>query len=105
MRWEVKALAGPMLWAVLFAAVYALHGAGCAWNWPAVETVFGSLHRTAMAAVWLTGLLLHAVIMAVVPKGQGRETYLCRMGAIIGLVASLITLAPIVVVSSCGSQL
>lgn len=102
MRWLAGLLAGPVLWAVLFAAVYALHGVGCAWGWTEVATPFGSLHVVVMAAVWLTGLALHLGIVAVAPNGRARAAHLQRMGAWIGLVASGLTLLPILLLSTCG---
>lgn len=102
MRWAVWMLAGPVLWAVLFAAVYALHGIGCARGWPAVSTMLGSLHIVAMATVWLAGLALHVAILWKTPQGLAREVRLQRYGAWIGLVASTLTLLPILLTSTCG---
>ncbi|RGP37457.1 hypothetical protein [Pseudotabrizicola alkalilacus] len=102
MRWVVGMMAGPVLWAVLFAAVYALHGIGCAWGWTGVAAPFGSLHIVAMAGVWLAGLVLHVGILAAAPKGPAREARLHRMGAWIGLVASGLTLLPVLLTSTCG---
>lgn len=103
MGWVVRMLAGPMLWAVLFAAVYALHGTGCALGWPAVATPFGPVHRVVMVALWLAGLGLHVALLATAPEGKGRERFLIRAGAWIGLVSSGISLAPVVLVSTCGA--
>ncbi|MFN4154333.1 MAG: hypothetical protein ACK4HF_06730 [Paracoccaceae bacterium] len=102
MRWVAGMLAGPVLWAVLFAAVYALHGIGCARGWVGVATLFGTLHLVAMAGVWLAGLALHLVILWLAPQGQAREARLQRLGAWIGLVASGLTLLPILLTSTCG---
>lgn len=99
MRWVAWMLAGPMLWALLFAVVYALHGVGCARGWPDMATPLGSLHVVAMAAIWLTGLALHLVILLIVSK---RGEKLSVTGAWIGLVASLLSLSPIILVSSCS---
>ncbi|MDR7124247.1 hypothetical protein [Pseudotabrizicola sp. 4114] len=102
MRWVAGMLAGPVLWAVLFAAVYALHGIGCARGWTGVATPLGSLHIVAMAGVWLAGLALHVGILATAPMGPAREARLYRMGAWIGLVASALTLLPVLLTSTCG---
>lgn len=96
-----RMLAGPMLWAALFSAVYALHGAGCALGWPAIATPLGPLHPAAMIAVWLAGLALHSILMVSLPTGPARAQRLPRMGAWIGLVASTVSLAPVVVLSTC----
>jgi hypothetical protein len=102
MRWAVWMLAGPVLWAGLFAAVYALHGLGCAWGWVSVATALGSLHIVAMSAVWLAGLVLHGLILWRIPYGSSREVRLQRYGAWIGMVASGLTLLPILLTSTCG---
>lgn len=101
MRWLATLLAGPTLWATLFAATYALHGIGCAQGWVSVDTPFGNLHRTALAALWLTGIALHIGIVGVAPKGNTLEDRLPRLGAWIGLIATVATLLPILLVSSC----
>jgi len=96
-----RMLAGPMLWAALFSAVYALHGLGCARGWPAVATPIGPLHPALIVAVWLVGLALHGMLLALFPAGPAREQRLPRLGAWTGLVASVVTLSPVVLVSSC----
>lgn len=102
MRWAMGMLAGPTLWAVLFVVVYALHGIGCAWGWPSVSFGPTSLQIAAMMGAWFAGLVLHLVLLWQMPKGHDREARLQRAGAWIGLVASGVTLLPIVVTSSCG---
>ena len=103
MRWVAMMLLGPTLWAIHFAAVYALHGLGCAWGWQDIATPVGTLHQTALTLGWLTGLGMHAVVVALAPRGRQREQYLPRMGAWIGLIASFVTLAPILFATSCGT--
>ncbi|MFN3936690.1 MAG: hypothetical protein ACK4KW_03830 [Gemmobacter sp.] len=102
MRWIWLALAGPMLWAVVFSAVYALHGTGCALGWTGVQTPVGNLHRSAMLAVWLAGLVLHAGLFRLMPAGRGRAAFVARTGAWIGLASSVFTLFPVAVTTSCG---
>ncbi|MBL4917001.1 hypothetical protein [Szabonella alba] len=102
MGWLFRVLAGPMLWAILFAAVYALHGIGCARGWPAIATPLGNLHLVAMALLWLTGLALHVLILLRLPQGTARAEHLPRLGAGIGLVATLLTLSPVILISTCG---
>ncbi|MDO9527051.1 MAG: hypothetical protein Q7J57_16180 [Gemmobacter sp.] len=101
MLWAVHALLGPSLWAILFAAVYALHGIGCARGWPAVDTGIGSLHIVVMSAVWLTGLALHIGLVLCAPSGRAHNERLVLLGAWIGLVASLVTLSPIIYATTC----
>jgi len=102
MRWVMLTLAGPTLWAVLFSAVYALHGTGCARGWNSIDTGPGTLHMTAMTGLWLFGLLLHLGLLMTLPGGSLRQQRLPRLGAWIGLIASLMTLAPILLTSTCG---
>ena len=94
-------LAGPMIWAVTFSLVYALHGAGCAWGWPEVDVGFLSLHRLAMLAAWGAGLLVGAGLVVALPRRAAFRDWLPRACAWVGLVATFFTLLPIVVTSSC----
>ncbi len=103
MRWLGWTLASPILWAALFSAVYALHGIGCAQGWTVVATPLGPLHQVAMVILWLGGLILHALILLRLRGGGAARTdRLPRMGAWIGFVASLVTLSPLVLISTCG---
>lgn len=101
MRWLAAFSAPLILWAGLFSAVYALHGLGCARGWPAVSTPFGSLHGVAMVAVWLGGLAVHLVLLRTAPTGPGLEHRLLRMTGWIGVCASLLTLWPVVTLTTC----
>lgn len=101
MIWLARVLAGPVLWAVLFSAVYALHGAGCHLGWTARPVWFTDLHHLAMWATWLSGLGLHALLVVTMPAGQGRSRAIIVATSWIGLVASLFTLFPVLVISTC----
>jgi hypothetical protein len=100
-RFLTLILAGPMIWAVTFSLVYALHGAGCAWGWPEAEFGPLSLHRLAMLAAWGAGLLVCASLLAALPRGPGLRHWLPRACTWIGLGATLFTLFPVVVATSC----
>lgn len=103
MTWVARMLAGPGLWAVLFCAVYGLHGLGCAWDWPARQTPLGPLHPLGMIALWLAGLAVHgALIVLNGPRGDGTQAGLIRAGNWIGAVASAVTLFPVIAASTCG---
>ncbi|WEF25197.1 hypothetical protein [Paracoccus sp. S3-43] len=103
MVWVARMLAGPLLWGALFSAVYALHGLGCAWDWPARATPAGPLHPLAMILAWLAGLALHgALILWNRAEGSARQALLVRAGNWIGAVASAATLFPVIVLSTCG---
>lgn len=101
MMWLARALAGPVLWAVLFSAVYALHGAGCALGWHQRPAPVADWHHLAMWGVWILGLALHVLLIRILPEGEGRRRRLIVYGAWIGLVSSVYTLFPVVVTSSC----
>ncbi|MFC3168851.1 hypothetical protein [Paracoccus fontiphilus] len=103
MAWVARMLAGPLLWSLLFSAVYALHGLGCARGWPAVDTPLGTLHPAVLILLWLAGLGLHGLLIAVNrPGGDATQARLVRSGNWVGAVASAVTLLPVVLTSSCG---
>lgn len=103
MLWVARMLAGPMLWGGLFSAVYGLHGLGCALGWPDRATPFGPLHPGGMILLWLVGLGLHGLLIALNRAGgSDRQNLLVRSGNWIGAVASAVTLLPVIVTSSCG---
>ncbi|MFN4098926.1 MAG: hypothetical protein ACK4GT_04040 [Pararhodobacter sp.] len=99
--WLAWFIAGPTLWAATFNAVYALHGLGCSFGWPAVEIGPLDLHRLAMGIVWLAGVGVVAVLLVFAPAGPEYEKRLPRLGLWIGLVAIVYTLLPVVVTTSC----
>lgn len=101
MRLLAWTLAGPTIWAVIFSLVYALHGAGCALGWQHVEAPLGSMHRLVLTLAWSAGLIACGLLLAVKPAAEGREAYLLRAGAWIGLGATLFTLFPVVFASTC----
>lgn len=103
MSWLWRALAGLILWAVLFSAVYALHGAGCARGWTRLPVLFTDWHHVAMWLVWGAGLALHVALLGVMPQGvpPGRSRRLIVAGAWIGLVSTLFTLFPVIATSTC----
>lgn len=100
-NWLLLGLIGPGLWAAGFAAVYGLHGMGCALGCDASQVGPVTGHRLAMIAVW--GVTLAACLWALIwlPRGAGLSRRLPRIGAWIGLGATLFTLAPLLVATSC----
>ncbi|MCC5988925.1 MAG: hypothetical protein JJT95_14690 [Pararhodobacter sp.] len=99
--WLGQVLAGPAIWAVTFAAVYALHGTGCAQGWDAMATPVGSVHRLAMALAWGAGLLACGGLLLRFSGTETRWQALPRMGAWIGLGATLFSLFPLIVLPAC----
>jgi len=101
MNWLLKSLLGPGVWAVTFSAVYALHGIGCARGWSVAFAAPGTLHHSAMLAAWAAGMLACLVLVARLPEGGGLQHRLPRAGAWIGLAATVFTLLPVLVASTC----
>ena len=100
-RWLLRALIGPGLWAAGFAAVYGLHGMGCALGWNLQQIGPVSVHRAAMVAVW--GATLAGCLLALrwLPPGPGLPRRMPRIGAWIGLGATIFTLLPLPVATTC----
>lgn len=102
MGWPARTLLGPFVWAAAFAGIYALHGLGCAQGWPARATPFGPLHDVVLIAVWLAAVAASGMILRASPPAQDRESRIVRLGGWIGLAATVLTLFPVLGVSSCG---
>ena len=94
--------AGLLFWAFGFSLLYGLHGLGCGLGWPLVELAGGSLFRWTMIGTWLLlcagGVLLIGLARRA-PAGLGRR--LALVSALVGLGATLVTGAPVVVASAC----
>ncbi|WFE74316.1 hypothetical protein [Roseinatronobacter sp. S2] len=104
MKWVALSLAGPTLWAVVFVAVYALHGVACAGQPPAeslAPETLGTGARMGLIAVWVLGLLGHVVLLRALPAGPALSQYMPRAGAWIGLGATAFTLFPVLMITSC----
>lgn len=104
MKWLALCIAGPMIWAIAFALVYALHGTGCNLGWTGIDTLGRvSLQHAILWSAWLVALSANVALLLVVPTAlQGRlEHWLPRAGAWIGLVATFFSLLPVVLNSSC----
>lgn len=101
MSWMARALAGPVLWAMLFALVYALHGAGCSLGWAGRPAPVADWHHLAMWTAWGAGLAIHLLLIRVLPVGAGRSRQWIVLGTWIGFVSTLVTLFPVVATSTC----
>jgi len=100
MIWLGRALIGPGLWALAFAAAYGLHGLGCAQGW--AEAGAGLLaHRLGMAGLALAAVAGCVGLLWWLPAGTGLSQRLPLAGAWIGLGASVFTLLPPLALSSC----
>lgn len=101
MVWLAWLIAGPTAWAAAFSLAYGLHGLGCELGWPALSLGPVSLQRVAIALPSLAAILLCLVLLARVRTALGPEAGIPRLGLWIGLVATLYTMAPVLVATSC----
>lgn len=102
MSWPLRALLGPTLWAVAFAAIYAAHGIGCAWGWPVYAAPIGDLHRFTLILLWLLAVAAAAANVWRAPRGNDTSDRIIRAGGWIGLTATILTLFPVLGLTTCG---
>lgn len=102
MNWLLRACLGPTVWAVAFTVVYALHGTGCAREWTEVLTPLGSLHHVVLIGAFLVALVAAVWVWWAVPRGEGIKHTIIAAGGWIGVAGVLLTLFPVLGVSSCG---
>lgn len=101
MNWLARALLGPCLWAFAFSVIYAVHGLGCAWDWPLRAAPVGDLHRFVLVSLWLASLVAAAAIFRLTPRSRETGAWIARAGSWIGLIAILLSLAPVLGLSTC----
>lgn len=99
MKWLVQLISGPMLWAVMFSLVYGLHGWVCA-DLAGPEGL-GDIARMSLVSVWILGLIGFVPLLRLNPGGQHLRQQLPRIATWIGLSATVITLFPVAVITSC----
>lgn len=102
MAWPFRALLGPTLWAVAFAAIYAAHGYGCVRGWPARPAPIGDLHHFTLVLLWLVSVAGAGLILWQAPRGKAVSDLLVRIGGWIGLVSVVLTLFPVLGLTTCG---
>lgn len=100
--WLGWLIAGPTAWAAAFSLAYGLHGLGCERGWPALDVGPTSLQRVAIALPSLAAIALCLVLLARVTTALGPQAGIPRLGLWIGLIATLYTMAPVLVATSCG---
>lgn len=99
MRWLALTLAGPMIWAATFTLVYALHGVLCASV--AGPEGLGTAARLGLIAAWTLGLAAFLPVFMALRHGNAVTDRWPRYGAWIGLVATIYTLFPVTIITSC----
>lgn len=103
LSWPMRALIGPSLWAIGFSLTYVLHGAGCALGWPDQTAPVGDLHRFALVLAYVGTLLVTLAALVIVPvEGDATARTAIRAGGWIGFGASLVTLLPVLGLTTCG---
>lgn len=103
MSWPFRALLGPTLWAIAFSVIYAAHGLGCAQGWPARTAPIGDLHHFILIILWLAALAAAGAILWHAPRGDGLSDRIIQAGSWIGLVATILTLFPVLGLTTCGA--
>ena len=101
MRWLAWFLAGPTVWAVAFSAAYGLHGIGCALGWPGLYLGPLSLQRAAIMLTWLVGIGACLALLWRLKRLALGEERIVRLALWTGLVATMFSLAPVLVASTC----
>ncbi|MEI4263716.1 hypothetical protein [Roseovarius sp. D0-M9] len=96
---EVIRLFGPLvLWLASFSAVYGVHGIACAQGWT---------HTPVVAAAGVALALQVAFLLVLTSQASGMQRGVSRWAsitlAIIGIIAVIWTLFPVVVLTACTS--
>lgn len=97
-----RMVAGLVLWAVVFTALYSLHGVGCERGWAGAQLLGLSLHRAVLLAVWILGMAAGLALALAVDWRRERMTE--RVGywmAWAGTVSILATGLPVAVLPDC----
>lgn len=102
-----RILVAPALWLASFSAIYGLHGLGCALRWPDTGLAGVSVFRGALLAAWLTAVLVQIVLILAlrsdcIGSGSAFTRWTSIATAWVGLTATLWTLYPVALISSCG---
>ncbi|WP_322893320.1 MULTISPECIES: hypothetical protein [unclassified Yoonia] len=99
MRWLALTLAGPMIWAAAFTLVYGMHGVLCAGV--AGPEGLSLTARLVLIASWALGLAAFVPLFMALREGDALTDRLPRYGTWIGLVATIYTLFPTAIATSC----
>ena len=94
--------AGLIVWAGGFCLIYALHGVGCANDWPARSVGGYGLHRLVLGAAWIA---LVALSIGIAVRIRRHPVGVLDRAAILtswaGVASSVVTFTPILIVASC----
>ena len=103
----LRILLAPLVWLAAFSGVYGLQGIGCALGWTEVELLTVSLFRAMLIAAWALAILLQiGLLMVLQSERLGSPLLFVRRTSValgwVGLVATLWTLHPVALTSTCG---
>lgn len=102
----LRIVVAPLVWLATFSAIYALHGLGCALRWPDVELAFTSLLRASLVVAWFTGMVMQIALLVALCSRWRSESEFVRKTSVMtgwtGLIATLWTLHPVAITSTCG---
>lgn len=100
-----RILIGPLVWLFAFSAVYGLHGIVCGLGWGGDEMLGFPLLRLVLVIAWLIAIGVQVVVLLGVYSRLGSPSDLVRevsrLTAWVGLVATLWSMMPVAVTSSC----
>lgn len=107
MRKIFRILLPLLVWLASFNAVYGLHGLGCAFGWTEVDLLGLSLFRWTLMGAWLAAILVQLFLLLAVgkrPLGATLDFYrvVNLATAWTGMTATVWTLFPLAVLSTCG---
>lgn len=94
--------AGWIVWAAGFCATYALHGIGCASDWPVRSFAGLDLHRLSMLLAWSGTIALN--IGVAMRLSAGRSDTLDRAAAMTNwaaVAATGVSVLPVLAIGSC----
>lgn len=100
----LRAAAGLIVWAIVFAALYALQGLACALGWDKWQVAGASLARLVLLAVYTGGIGVLALLCWRYRPRVSRRQFLDRLafaGAAAGLFSLIYTGLPVIAASIC----
>lgn len=102
----LRIMIGPLAWLASFSAVYGLHGIGCGFGWGEISVRSVSFFRLALVAAWLGAVAVQIVVLSGLHSRRFASSSefvrgVSKATGWVGLVATLWSLFPVAVISSC----
>lgn len=101
----LRSVAGLILWAVAFSAIYGLQGLSCAFGWDAIELAGSSVARIILIATYAVSVAVIAWLCWRLRPGSNTMSFLGTLAfasAIIGLISTIYTGMPVLALTICG---